>query len=260
MGVILDKIIRLTKQLYPKGRAFKIFENSWFYRLHKGLAASEERVYNEAVGVLNSILPDNPNFTAQNATDWERRLGLINGTGVDLEDRKAAIRRKMNHPGNVKPRENWRFLESQLQLAGFNVWVHENRSIVNGVEEATDPLFILPSVDYGEHNEFEHGEFEHGDVFSYYSHLISLVEHGEFEHGEIEHGGWIYNNQVVNFIDENLDSNFNNGGSYRCSFFVSGEIIGTFAEVDLARRDEFRQLILRLKEVNTIGYLIINYI
>jgi hypothetical protein len=261
MSLIVDKILALTKQLYPKGRAFKIPENGWYYRLHKGLAQSEARVYSEALGVLDSILPDNNNFTAQNATDWERRLGLINGDGVPLADRKSAIRRKMNHPGNVKPRENWMFLEAQLQLAGFNVWVHENRfSDGMGGFVALEPAAVLPAVDYGEHGEFEHGEIEHGDVFSYYQNLFTFAEHGEFEHGEMEHGGWVYNNVVANYIPESLDAMFNVGPSHRATFFIGGQTFGTFADVDELRKDEFRQLILKLKEVNTVAYLLVNYV
>jgi hypothetical protein len=261
MSLIVDKILKLTKQLYPKGRAFKIPEGGWYYRLHKGLAQSEARVYSEALGVLDSILPDNDNFTTQNATDWERRLGLINGDGVPLADRKAAIRRKMNHPGNVKPRENWMFLESQLQLAGFRVWVHENRfSDGAGGFVALEPAAVLPAVDYGEHGEYELGEIEHGDVFSYYENLFTFAQHGEFEHGEMEHGGWVYNNVVANYIPESLDAMFNVGPSHRATFFICAQTFGTFAEVDLIRKNEFRQLILKLKEVNTVAYLLVDYV
>lgn len=261
MSVILDKIMKLTKQLYPKGRAFKIPEDGWYYRLHKGLAASEERVYNEALGVLDSILPDNDNFTTQNASDWERRLGLIDGTGVPLADRKAAIRRKMNHPGNIKPRQNWMFTQYQLQLAGFDVWIHENRfSDGMGGFVAIDPAAALPPVGYGEYGEYEYGDVEYGDVFSYYANLFTFAQYGEIEYGDVEYGGWLYNNVVANFIPENLDANFNVGGSHRATFFIGGQVFGTFANVPAARKEEFRQLILKLKEVQTVAYLLINYI
>ena len=236
MTVIFDKILKLTKQLYPKGRAYKIPEGGWFYRLHKGLALSEERVYNEALGVLDSILPDNDNFTTQDATDWERRLGLINGTGVSLEDRKAAIRRKMNHPGNVKPRENWMFLESQLQLAGFNVYVYENR-----FPDYPDGYYTQSPIDLG-----------------LPSTVLSTYEHGEREHGEIEMG-YYYNNVLANHIDETLDSGFDIGDNFRSTFFIAGSSISTIADVPLARKNEFRQTILKLKPVQTAAFLFINY-
>ena len=106
---------------------------------------------------------------------------------------------------------------------------------------------------------FEHGEIEHGDVFSYYQNLFTFAEHGEFEHGELEHGGWAYNNLVANYIPENRDANFNVGPSHRATFFICGQTFGTFANVPAARKDEFRQLVLKLKEVNTVAYLLITY-
>jgi len=257
--VLIQKIVTLTKQLYPTGRAFRVYDGSWFYRLHKGLAASEARAFNEAIGILDSILPDNPNFTAENASQWERRLGMIDGTGVDLEDRKLAIKRKMNHPGTMKPRENWMNLEHQLQAAGFNVWVHENRFYNGSAWVTVDPSEALPKVDYGEMGEFEMGEDEMGDNFSYYADLFKYAEMGEIEMGEGEMGGWIYLNKCVNNIEQSADEMFNEGENLCSTFYICGEIFGTFAEVPDARKDEFRQLILRLKEVNTIAYLIINY-
>jgi hypothetical protein len=257
--VLIQKITTLTKQLYPTGRAFRIFNGSWYDRLHKGLAVSEARAFNDAVGFLDSILPDNPNFTADDATDWERRLGLIDGTGVDLDDRKLAIKRKMNYPGTMKPRENWMNLEHQLQAAGFDVWVHENR-FYNGTTWVTvEPGDALVNVDYGEHGEYEHGEIELGDDLSYYADFFIFAEHGEIEHGEIEHGGWIFTNKVVNFIEEDKDATFNEGDSLVATVYIGGETFGTIADVPLVRKNEFRQLILKLKEVNVVAYLLVNY-
>lgn len=256
---LVDKIMTLTKQLYPTGRAFRVNKGSWWYRLHEGLAQSEARAYNDALAILDSILPDNPNFTADNATEWERRLGMINGTGVDLEDRKLAIKRKMNHPGTMKPRENWMNLEYQLQAAGFNVWVHENRAFIDGEYRPIDPGVVLLNEDYGEHGEYEHGEFEHGDDFSYYYDLFIFAEHGEFEHGTMDHGGYIYKNKCVNFIDASKDVLFNEGETLVATVYIGGEVLGSIADVPAVRKDEFRQLILKLKETNICAYLLINY-
>jgi hypothetical protein len=65
---------------------------------------------------------------------------------------------------------------------------------------------------------------------------------------------------VANYIPESLDAMFNVGPSHRSTFFIGGQTFGTFADVDELRKDEFRQLILKLKEVNTVAYLLINYI
>ena len=69
-------------------------ENSYLENLMYALSLSENQAYNDALAIQNSILPDNAEFTADDATDWERRLGMIISPLVDLELRKLAIRRK----------------------------------------------------------------------------------------------------------------------------------------------------------------------
>lgn len=127
-------ILKLTKKLLPTGRAWKVPASGVFEKLIKGLAASEVRAYNFAFGTLYRILPDNTNFTAEDATEWERRLGLpVQSQYLNLSTRKALILRKYQYPGSFLNRQNYRYIEYQLQLAGFDVTVTEN----------TDPNMIV---------------------------------------------------------------------------------------------------------------------
>src|SRR5687767_5121626 len=112
---VIEKIITLTKQLYPTGRAFRVAVDSYKLRLHNALAISEAQAYADALSTLDSALPDNDDFTEEDAAAWEHRLGLISNELVPLETRKAAIIRKMNHPGTVPARQHYTYLESQLQ-------------------------------------------------------------------------------------------------------------------------------------------------
>lgn len=236
MSFIGDQLLALTKQLYPTGRAFNIHNGSKIERLHKALILSEERAYNDFVSTLFSILPDNDNFTSDDATLWETRLGLITNESVPLEDRKAAIIRKMNHPGVVRARQNYLYIQEQLQLAGFNVFVYEN------------PDLLSPADIIGSENT---GIAEHSPN----------VEHMEtgMEHGSTEFGSVFYN-CIANSIYENEDAFFDVGENLRATFYIGGDPLGTFADVDEDRKLEFRQLILRLKPVQSIGFLFINYI
>ncbi|MDD5013668.1 MAG: hypothetical protein PHW73_01020 [Atribacterota bacterium] len=127
----------MTKQLLPTGRAWKVPIGGIFEKLWKGLAASEVRAYDFAMSTLNRILPDNDNFTSDDAAEWERRLGLIvTPPNTSLNQRKQIILRKYQFPGNFLNRQNYRYLEAQLQLAGFDVTVTEN----------TDPNAILGNI------------------------------------------------------------------------------------------------------------------
>lgn len=238
MGYIKDQILKLTKQLYPTGRAFRIPFQGALDKLHNALSLSEERAWNDAVAIKYSILPDNANFTADDATDWERRLGMIYSPAVPLADRKAAILRKMNHPGTIPARQHYLYLEYALQLAAFNVYVYENRfALYPSGYETHNPLTVSSGV----------GAY--------------VTRHGPWRHGQRRHG-ISYNpfNRVINHIDEALDAPFDVGSNLRSTFFIGGPTIGSFANVDINRKDEFRQLILRIKPAQTVAYLFINYV
>ena len=227
--------------MYPTGRVFRMSLGGVLDQLHNGLSLSEQQAYDDAVSILDSALPDNDNFTSQDATDWERRLGLITNLSVSLADRKLAIARKMNHPGEFAARQHFLYIQTQIRAAGFNVFLHEN---------IFDP--------------YPYGDPETRTLFD----VVSLgggaflAEHGNFEHGEFEHGqiGEDGVTLIVNHIEEEKDIIFNIGANLRSTFFVGGEDIGTFATVDEDRKDEFRQLILRLKPTREVGYLLINYV
>lgn len=224
-----ELIRRLTRRLYPTGRAFKHPFAGFMDRLHATLSLSESRAYTAAIGFKDAILPDNDNFTADDATQWENRLGLITNPATALTDRKAAISRKISFPGRTPARGSYRWLERQLQLAGFDVYVHENPS-------GLDPVAVSGD----------------GSIFE-------DTNHGEINHGEGDHGGH-FNNIIANSITQDGDFNFDVGLNYRSTFFVGGAVLGTFANVAAERETEFRQLILKVKPVKNIGFLFINYI
>lgn len=124
-----NDILKLTKQLLPTGRAWRLPDSGVFKKMMYALGISEQRAYNFALGVLNRILPDNDSFTADDATQWERRLAINAGTGyIPLSTRKSSILRKMQFPGGFLNRQNYRYIEAQLQLAGYNVTITENYS------------------------------------------------------------------------------------------------------------------------------------
>ena len=232
-----DLILKLAKQLFPTGRAFKMPANSVFEKLEKGLAQSESRAYADGLSVLDSILPDNANFSQDDATQWETRLGLIVNSGATLSDRKLAIRRKMNHPGSIKARQNYLYLEGQLQAAGFDVYVHENRfSDGMGGYYTKTPEDIIGLYDAG--------VAEHSD---------------DIDHGDVDHGA-VYDHLVVNNINEDKDSVFDIGDNYRSTFYIGGPYLGEYAEIIAERKDEFRQLILKIKPAQTVGILFIAYV
>ena len=244
-------IQKLTELLYPTGRAFKMPVNGQLNRMNRALSVSESEAFSNAKAILDSVLPDNANFSIDDATQWERRLGMITNQLVPLADRMLAIKRKMNHPGVIPARQHWLYIQTQLQNAGFSVWVHEN------IPSVSPEDYITSGGDFAQYGDFEYGQLEYGDLST---DIFSPLEYGfPLEYGMTEYGN-NYNNQIANYIEPALDATFDHGANFRSAFFIGGQTYGTFADIDANRESEFRQLVLQLKPVNTIAFIFINYI
>ena len=233
MQTLAEILLYLTRRLYPSGRAWRVPPGSNLEKLHKGLNVSEQEAYEAAIGILDKILPDNDNFTEDDAADWERRLAIISSPLTSLDDRKLAIARKYASPGDIPARQHYLYLQGQLQAAGFNVYVHENRVDVGGGQYETVPANAAISLLYGDNEQY-------GDDQMYGPDIDDLEK-------------------VANFIDSDIDAQFELPSDKRAIFFLGGQNLGEVANVELTRKDELRQLILNIKPAQTVGVLIINY-
>ena len=159
---IPKQIKELNKQLYPTGRAWgfahgseqvdteiEVFvdglgdvfvdgvgnsfisihgsEASPSKRLINALLKSYERLYANVISILDTIIPDNDEFSTVDASNWERVYGIIGNEDLTLSERKESILRKLTYPNGIAERANRQFIEDQLQANGFDVYVTENR-------------------------------------------------------------------------------------------------------------------------------------
>jgi len=228
-------LIELVRDLYPTGRAFRIQENSVFESFHKALDVSMIRLIDASKLTIDKSFPDNKNFTEGDATLWEYRLGLFINPAVDLESRKLAIKRKMAYPSNIKARQHPLFIQGQLQLAGFDVWVHEN-----GFMEAGEIVYKTPNqIAASSPDNVQHG---------------SPTQHGlGTQHGSVGY------DVIANDIDQ--DESYSVGGEQNlwATFFIGGEQLGSLANIPEERKREFRELVLKLKPAHTVVFPFINY-
>jgi hypothetical protein len=230
----LDQLKRATQLLYPTGRAFKTPKGGIRQKVQDALTKSEDRALADAQAILYSILPDNDRFSEDNATEWEKRLGIPNGADLTLEIRKENILRKLRHPGTIPARQNYLYLQAQLRAAGFDVYVHENRFAKSG------------------------GGFEARPYIQVVGPQGQAVHSPLVQHGTIQHGGSNID-MVVNSTEKSTDQGFNLNGNYERTFFVGGLAVGSTAEIDASREKEFRQMILQIKPVHTVAFLLIEY-
>lgn len=229
MTILERKILNLTKQLLPTGRAFRVAPDSNKERMLVALGRDYADAHNAGTNVLSALIPDNDQFTVDDATDWERRLGLITNQMTPLADRLAAILRKMAAPGTNPARQHYTWLQKQIQDAGFaNLYLYENIPLVNPA--VLNANILSPS---------EHGSWQHGGIQSHY-----------------------LNNVVVNSIYNSQDIGFDFGADLSSCFLVGAgpATPGVYANVAATRELELRQLLLTIKPVSAGAILFINYV
>lgn len=233
---VFDKITTLANQLFPKGRAFKNVFGGFREKLIFGISSEWERLWNAMLSLMNSAIPDVNGFDESDASSWERFYGMNDGglAGLTLEDRRLAILQKMNYPNGQTARQHFEFIQEQLQKAGFDVYVHENRfpTYPSGYITMTPEELGLSS---------------------------DSVQYGDNEYGEFGYGDSTYPNIVANSITQQGDAAFNIGNGWYATFFIGAATIGDYATVSVLREKELRQLILRLKPVQTVGFLLVNF-
>lgn len=232
---LTDIFADLASQLYPTGRAFYMKKGGVMNNTHLAFNRSFIRLVEDAKATIDSTFPDNENFTADDCSLWEYRFGMVTDTSLSVQQRRAAIYRRMSRGRNIPARQHKNYIEAQLQLAGFDVYVFENGFIEGGVKVYKKPEDIIAG-------------------------LAGEVQHGEnSQHGiGMQHGGGnsqvIANsykpNEIYSVSDERLWA----------TAFVGGSTLGSMAEIPAKREEEFRELILKLKPAHLVFFSFVNYV
>lgn len=231
---LADIFANLASQLYPTGRAFYMQKGGVKDNTHLALNRSFIRLISDARLTIDSTFPDNENFSADDCALWEYRFGMVTDTTLSVQQRRAAIYRRMSRGRNVPARQHRSYIEAQLQLAGFDVYVYENDFIEGGVRVYKRPDEIISGGA---------GEVQHG---------------GNSQHGiGMQHGGG--NSQVI-ANSYKPDENYS-VSDYRlwATAFVGGPTLGSMAEVPAKREEELRELILKLKPAHLVFFTFISY-
>lgn len=229
---MIEKLLKLTRRLFPTGRAFRIPSGSDLEALFRALAESERDAFEAATDdVLNSILPDNDQFQDEAADAWERRLAITPNELNPIETRRAIIQRKYSQPFTQnRAKLSRQRIESALQSVGFNVQVYNNLN---------------------------------GDVPTDVANLTTLKHAATTIHGSTTaHGAPLGITKIANHVREEDDEDFVIA-DFKQTFFIGGPLDGgnqiTFATIDLDRKEEFRELVCILKPKHAVALTFINF-
>lgn len=213
-----EQINTLSSQLYPTGRAWWKRKDGIFDKIHQGLALSESRVENDILNIQNDILADSVNMSETSLELWENVFGLqAKGT---IAERLQIVYQRQTFPNNVLARQSLQFIQSQLQLAGFNVFLHK---------QSTSPNSAIYGL-------FQYGQKKYGQKTSSFKLVTNEVDENKEKPFNITSIG-----------EKNI-------------FYIGGENLGDYAEISVDLKNTFRELILILKPAHSVAVLNINYI
>lgn len=232
---LTDIMSDLAMQLYPTGRAFYTRKGSVKDNTHLALNRSFIRLINDAQSTIDSTFPDNENFNDEDCTLWEYRFGMITDISLTVQKRRAAILRRMSRGRNVPARQHKNYIEYQLRLAGFDVYVYENGFIESGVKVYKRPQDIIALAT----NNVQHG--------------------GDSQHGiGLQHGG---GNSAIIANSYQADESYSvSEDKLWATFFIGGATLGAMANISPKREEEFRELVLKLKPAHLVAFTFINYV
>lgn len=234
-----EDLMKLTGQLYPTGRAWYLPELGVFNKFHQGLNVSLLRYIEDIFSLFDSVFPDNPNFTEDDASLWEFKLGLVTNLSLDLEQRKAIILQKMAYPQNVNLRQSRSFIEKALNDLGFDVGVYENIFFDNITNTYFRKLPAEVQVTSLTSN-------QHGD---------------DLQHGNsTQHGSGNY--EIIANLANDTEEDYSYGGNenlYATFFIAAKNDINLRGTIPLTRRKEFKEAVLKLKPAHLAAFTFINY-
>lgn len=219
----------LASQLYPTGRAFYMLKGFVMDKVHLALNMSFIRLINDCKSTIDSTFPDNENFNADDCELWEYRFGMVVDLNLSVDERRKAIYRRMSRGRNVPARQHKNYIEYQLQLAGFDVYVHENTF---PYQKPQDIIAIASS------------NVQHG---------------GDSQHGiGMQHGGG--RSQLIANSYKPDEAYSVSDDRLWATFFIGGQILGNMANIPPKREEEFRELVLKLKPAHLVAFTFINFV
>lgn len=290
---IEKQIQELNSQLYPSGRVWRFAtggasgggakgnfidgvdndfvdgQNNVFVSVQSSTASLGNQVENASLGIwvrlaediyslLNQILPDNDKFTEIDAANWERVYDIIPAEGATLEERKQTLRQRMSFPNGITERQHYSFIQEQLQAAGFDVYVHENRFPASLIDTQFGTMQFGVS-NFGS-SAPQAGAFETRIPEPGYTEICANFIDPVFDATMLDPQlGNSFGNFQFGVSNFSIDQVIDNENLLSGSFFIGGENYPDFADVPLVRRDEFRQLILKLKPAQLYSINYINY-
>lgn len=242
-----------TTRRLPTGR-------SWNGKIMKAFLKGIEAEFSRYKVETGNLADINNILFNDNLEAWQKTLGLIaEGTTQEQED---DIVRKLRDVGGLRAQD----IEDELQAAGFNVYVHENRltgtTTTNVLGNAANYLgngsLVSPQIN-------TYAEDPNNYMFIPTPFVLGNADNylGNASLSSLNPPSDIIVNYILSEEDEKYRTVIENSTTqdeWTYTFFVGGATKGSYATVDADRKSEFRRLLLELKPASMWGILQIYYV
>lgn len=262
-----NDFVSSIKSLFPTGLFWSLNETSFIYKLFVGIGTFFSRAFSSIKEINGWMLPDNKLFSQSALEAWEVVFGIPINDSKSFDERYATISQRMSFPGEILARQSAVYIQNELQLSGFDVYVTYNRFPASEVEPEMGSEYLEMDSVYSEMNgsESSPNRFERREPEAGYTELIANYLNPDLDanifdaeismdmdsdDSEMNSG----NSEMSNFVDVNREVQL------RGTFFVHGATYPNLADIPAYRQDEFRELILKLKPAQLVGFLYINWL
>lgn len=213
--------------------------------------------YRKIDSILDQMYPDNSFFTTDDLENSERIYGIVPDPASTVEQRMTVLYAHIAKTGTVLYQWTAKHLQDILQLSGFNVWVHENRKQVAGIQDQVGLMNVgYANVGGGKSSEFPFVAPWPVDGWTEIC-ANNIRPEDDANLFELDRGtsiGFVQCGTTQCCSDAEIDKY----GDYPYFIFIGGEIYGERAYVPAERMKTLRDLILKNKEAHIVAFLYID--
>jgi hypothetical protein len=241
----MSVFFRLLQHLLPTGRAWRLVFGKQIRKFFEGLATPFQGVRDHIDQIWLDIFPQ----TTRQLSQWETQFGLL--AGATEEDRRAALTGAWQAQGGQSPS----YLQTTLQAAGFDVFVHE------WWVPGSDPRVARDPRDYTNAPTFGTWQCTDSSLPSDQPQCTGR----EFRGSRQPQCNRFLANEPMYLVNKRLSEDApppipNDSTKFPFFLYVGGETFPDLAVVDSARRQEFERLVLRLRPTNAWVVTLIDYV
>ena len=222
-----------------------------------------DRVYSDVNALLDQKYPDNANFNEDDVTNWERIFGIVPSQGATFEERKEVVYARYRYPNGIQERGHYKFIQDQLQLNGFDLYIHENR--FNSVtSQSTLGQVRLGQARLGDFNALEDAFNGIEPPVGFTEYCANFIDPADDADIYTPSGGITSGSRLggarLGIATLRNEPGVNRQAQLRSMFFVGSETFISPVDIPAYRQDELRILLLKLKPAHSVGVLYINWV